>query len=253
MIRTTITTLTLTAVTIIALATASPVLAASPSDEAPLTAETTVEASDTTCTIDTGFGSIPCPVLDWNLGGLFDSASGSDGPTVVGGTRSDAIVDIVGARPARDLVASLEEASPADGSGRMVEVTGGVDDLREALREAGIDLVEPDTAGGSAEAEGTTTTIQAAASTDQSSTPAASTFSTTISASSGADSRINNGPPTNSIDEDAQSILDLAQAGASILTFDRMLIALLTVFGILGGLGIMTVLLIAFALGRRNG
>ena len=135
----------------------------------------------------------------------------------------------------------------------MVEVTGGVDDLREALREAGIDLVEPDTAGGSAEAEGTTTTIQAAASTDQSSTPAASTFSTAIAGSSVADSHTNNGPPANSIDEDAQSIIDLAQTGASILSFDRMLIALLAVFGILGAVAIMTVLLIAFALGRRNG
>ena len=253
MIRTTITTLTLTAVTIIALATASPVLAASPSGEASVTAEATVEAPDATCTIDTDFGSIPCPVLDWNLGGLFDSATGSDGSTVVGGSRSDAVVDIVGGRPERDLVASLEEASPADGTGGMVEVTGGVDELRDAFREAGIDLVEPDTASGSDEPEGTKTTIQAAASADQSSTPAASTFSTTISTSSGADSRINNGPPANSIDEDAQSIIDLAQTGASILSFDRMLIALLTVFGILGAVAIMIVLLIAFALGRRNG
>jgi hypothetical protein len=48
MIRTTITILTLTADTIIALATASPVLAASPSDEPVVTAETTVEAPDAT-------------------------------------------------------------------------------------------------------------------------------------------------------------------------------------------------------------
>ena len=162
MIRTTITTLTLTAVTIIALATASPVLAASPSDEASVTAEATVETPDATCTIDTDFGSIPCPVLDWSVGGLFES----------------------------------------------------------------------DTARGSDEAEGTPTTI---------------------GSSSVADSRINNGPPVNSIDEDAQSIIDLAQAGASILTFDRMLIALLAVFGILGAVAIMVVVLIAFALGRRNG
>ena len=180
MIRTTITTLTLTAATIIALATASPVLAASPSGEASLTPETTVEAPDATCTIDTDFGSIPCPVLDWSLGGLFDSVTGSDGPTVVGG-------------------------------------------------------------------------IRFAVSTDQSSTPAASTFSTATLASSRADSRINNGPPANSIDDDAQSIIDLAQAGTSILSFDRMLIALLAVFGILGAVAIMIVLLIAFALGRRNG
>ena len=176
MIRTTITTLTLTAVTIIALSTASPVLAASPSDEASVTAEATVEAPDATCTIDTDFGSIPCPALDWVLGGLFDSATGSDG-----------------------------------------------------------------------------TTVQAAVSTHHSSTPAASTFSTAIAGSSVADSHTNNGPPANSIDEDAQSIIDLAQTGASILSFDRMLIALLAVFGILGAVAIMTVLLIAFALGRRNG
>jgi len=253
MIRTTITTLTLTAVTIIALATASPVLAASPSDEPSVTVETTVEAPDATCTIDTDFGSIPCPVLDWNLGGLLDSASGSDGPTVVGGTRSDAVVDVVGVRPERDRVTSLEETSPSDGTGGMVEVTGGIGELREALRDAGIDLVGPDTASGSDETEAATTTVQAADSTDQVSMPAASTFSATISTPSGAESHINNGPPANSIDEDAQSIIDLAQAGASILSFDRMLIALLAVFGILGGSAIMVIVFIAFALGRRNG
>jgi len=171
MIRTTITTLTLTAITMIALASASPALAASSSDAPAVTTETIVEEPDATCTIDTDFGSIPCPVPDWTLGGLSISEVGSGETTVVGGI-----------------------------------------------------------------------------SIDQSSTPATFTFSTTL-----ADSGINNRPPTNSIDEDAQSIIDLAQAGASVLSFDRMLVALLAVFGLLGAFGITIVVFIAVALGRRKG
>jgi hypothetical protein len=170
MIRTTITTLTLTAVTMIALATASPVLAASPSDEPVVTVESTVEAPDAICTIDTDFGSVPCPVPDWTLGGLADSEAGSDEPTVVGWT-----------------------------------------------------------------------------SADQLSKPVTFTFSATL-----ADSRINNRPPTNSIDEDAQLIIDIAHAGASVLSFDRMLVAVLAVFGLLGAFGIAIIVFVAFALGRRS-
>jgi hypothetical protein len=171
MIRTTITTLTLAAVTMIALATASPVLAAASSDEPGVTVETTVEVPDTTCSVDTDFGSIPCPIPDWTLGGLSGSEPGSGETTVVDGTSADHL-----------------------------------------------------------------------------STPIPSTVSTRL-----AELGDNSGRPTDTIDEDAQSIIDLAQAGASVLSFDRMLVALLAVFGLLGAFGITIVVFFAVALGRRKG
>ncbi|MCL1601381.1 MAG: hypothetical protein M3112_07590 [Actinomycetia bacterium] len=67
MIRRIITTMTLAGVVTIALASAAPILAATP---------TCLSAG--ACTVDTGSGSIPSPDLDWNAGGLPGARSSSE-------------------------------------------------------------------------------------------------------------------------------------------------------------------------------
>jgi hypothetical protein len=90
--RRTITTLTLAAVTAIALVSASPAMAAAPSggEEVP-----TESIGGGTCTLDTVFGSIPCPDFDWSLGGLSSSEAESDESIAVGGVVSDAPLEVV--------------------------------------------------------------------------------------------------------------------------------------------------------------
>jgi hypothetical protein len=92
MIRRTVTTLTIAAVSAIALASASPAMAASPSGGAEVPTES---IGGGTCTLDTVFGSIPCPDFDWSLGGLSSSEAESDESIAVGGVVSDAPLEVV--------------------------------------------------------------------------------------------------------------------------------------------------------------
>lgn len=66
------------------------------------------------------------------------------------------------------------------------------------------------------------------------------------------EARIRSGRPDDTIGEDVESIMDAATAGASILSLDHMMIALVVVLGLIGAFGVTTVALVAFALGRRN-
>ena len=67
MIRRIITTIALAAVITIALALGGLAMASTPSEGVdPLNDP----VSGHTCTLDTAFGSIPCPDFSWNLGGL---------------------------------------------------------------------------------------------------------------------------------------------------------------------------------------
>jgi len=256
MIRTTITTLTLTAITMIAVATASPVLAAPPTDDPSAIAETTVASTDNPCVIETDFGTFPCLDLDWTLGGTFDTETASDEPTVIGGIVSDSVIGVVGDSADPELGTPIEEAPEAGGAEDMVEVVGGTDDLRDALVEAGIGLVETETASEPAVAAeapaATPTTNLAAVSAEEISAPTTATAPTTVENSFVDEARIRTGRPDDTISEDAEAIIDVATAAASVLSFDHMMVALFVVLGMIGALGLATVVTVGFVLGRRN-
>jgi hypothetical protein len=148
MIRRTITTMTLAAVATITLATAAPAMAAAPSDSVePLTEH----IGGGTCTLETAFGSIPCPDFDWSLGGLSGSEAESDESTAVGGVVSDAPIEVVtpgdlladAFTPRIDLIPSPTVSAEEDGDATsvgdgLVEVVtptpGGLSDALDAVR-----------------------------------------------------------------------------------------------------------------------
>jgi len=259
MIRTTITTLTLSAIAMITLATASPVLAA-PSDEPVVTAETTIESPESTCTIETDIGTLPCPVLDWSLGGLFDTGTASDEPSLIGGISSDAPIDVVddGSEPV--LGTPIEEAPAAEDTG-TVEVIGR-EGLRDALRDAGIDLVDPDTdsettpvetvtvATDVGDAPTTTIVTETVERTPAPTLTASSTVSSTTQPDTFIDeARIRSGRPADTVADSADSIIDLAMDRAEDHSTNLVTIVLV---GLLGTVGAMVLLAGAFALGRKN-
>jgi hypothetical protein len=91
-----------------------------------------------------------------------------------------------------------------------------------------------------------------AVSSSRESSPIQPTSSTMLAGSFATASHLNNGPPANSINADAQSIIDLVHAGASVLSFDSLIVALLAAFGVIRAIGITTIILVGFALGRIN-
>lgn len=144
MIRRTITTLTLAAVTAIALASASPAMAAAPSGGAEVPTE---HIGGGTCTLETAFGTIPCPDFDWSLGGLTGSDTESDESTTVGGVVSDVPIEVVAPEdlladafvPRLDLFPSPTAGAEDDGAtesvgdGLVEVVRPSPDELRDAL------------------------------------------------------------------------------------------------------------------------
>jgi hypothetical protein len=83
-------------------------------------------------------------------------------------------------------------------------------------------------------------------------TQTGTTSSSTTTASFVDEARIRSGRPDDTISEDTEWIMDAATAGASILSLDHMMIALAVVLGMIGTIGITTVVLVTFAWGRRN-
>ncbi len=132
MIRRTITTMTLAAFTTIVVATAGPALAAPPSIDPAITIEPAftvdpvftidpaITPADEPCFIETFFGPIPCPSLDWDLEGIGGSDEPADPvtPTVpVEVVIPDVLVTDIPLPTIEGLVPSTDDAptdTPAD-------------------------------------------------------------------------------------------------------------------------------------------